>query len=292
LEITEAGKIRKLLFTGDLGRKNRSILRDPEPVKAADILICESTYGARFHPEAADNRQKLAKVVKDTASKGGKLIIPSFSLERTQEVVFDPSILKKKNQIPKIDVVIDSPLSTKVTELFKKHVECFDQEAQREFLDHGHNPFDDVIFTRSVEESKALNHRRGPFIIISASGMCEAGRIRHHLRNNITHSKNTILIVGFQAEHTLGRRLVERRPYVKIFDEMHQVNADIEVINGFSGHADQRDLLNFIDQIKGLNKVFLIHGESTQSATLGKKIRQQHPEVLVDIPEEGEVIEA
>lgn len=292
LEINDNGDKKTLAFTGDLGRKNRSILKDPEYIKKADILITESTYGGRLHPDNLENRKKLADIVNQTAKKGGKLIIPSFSLERTQEIIFDLNLLRLKNQIHKIDIYIDSPLSTKVTEVFKKHIECFDAETKKEFLDKGKNPFDNVIFTQSVEESKALNSRTGPFIIISASGMCEAGRIRHHLRNNISDPKNTILIVGFQAEHTLGRRIVEKRPLVKIFDQMYSIRADVQVLNGFSGHADKEDLIEFISKIENLKKIFIVHGDVNQSFELVKALRCLYRDFEIDVPEEGDIIEA
>ncbi len=292
LSITEDGETKKLVFTGDLGRPKRSILSDPEFIKKADILICESTYGGRNHGDTSKNREKLAKVVNDTAKRGGKLIIPSFALERTQEVIFDLNYLKRRNKIPQLKIFLDSPLATKVTEIFSKHIECFDEESKKEFLREEESPFDNVVFTKTVNESKSINLRKGPCIVISASGMCEAGRIRHHLRNNISDPKNTILIVGYQAEHTLGRRIVEKRKMVKIFDQMYSVKAKIEVINGFSGHAGQNELVDFACHIENLKKIILVHGEISQIMILKDLIEKRKKGLDIYIPEAGEVIEA
>lgn len=291
LFITEDGKTRTVVFTGDLGRKNRNILRDPEQVLAADILITESTYGGRIHPDNRQNRTRLGEVIQNTLKKGGKLIIPSFALERTQEIVFDLNMLLLAGAITKIPIYIDSPLASKVTELFSKHKECFDEETEKVFLDNGINPFENVIFTPTAEESKAINNHSGPCIVVSASGMCEAGRIRHHLRNSVEDPRNTILIVGFQAEHTLGRCIVEKRKFIKIFDEMYTLRADVEIINGFSGHADKNELLEFATGIKGLKNIFVVHGEESQSTQFAESLRGVHPEAKIEIPAEGTVFE-
>ncbi|MCT4592383.1 MAG: MBL fold metallo-hydrolase, partial [Candidatus Gracilibacteria bacterium] len=265
IRIKEGEKETKVVFTGDLGRKHRNILKDPEHIREADVLLTESTYGTRIHPKNSENRIKIKEIVLKSIKKGGKLIIPSFALERTQEVIFDLNVLKSNKEIPNIPVYIDSPLANKVTEIFERHKECFDEETKELFLENGLNPFDNVRFTHSVEESKKLNEIQEPCIIISASGMCEAGRIRHHLANNIEDAKNTILIVGYQAIDTLGRRIVEKRKHIKIFDHEYIRNAEVEIINGFSGHADKNDLLSFANDIQGLKKVFVVHGEEESS---------------------------
>ncbi len=291
LKIKENGKEKKLVFTGDLGRKNRNILEDPEFIDQADILITESTYGLREHPPTEDNRGKLQKVINKTISKGGKIIIPSFALERTQEIVYDLNYLMVNGEIPKIPIFIDSPLATKVTKIFSKNKDFFDEETSKDFFNKGKRPFGDIQFTASVEESKAINSYMGSCIVVSASGMCEAGRIRHHLRNSIGDPKNTILIVGFMAEHTLGRKLVEGRKMVKIFDEMHKVRADVEVINGYSGHADKNELLEFAMHIKGLKNIFIVHGEESQALGYQKTLQKNIPSANVIVPEEGDIIE-
>lgn len=291
LRIIDEGKEKKLIFTGDLGRSERNLLEDPEFVEQGDILITESTYGLRFHPPTSDNRIELKRVVNETITKGGKLIIPSFALERTQELVYDLNLLINDNEIPKIPIYIDSPLASKVTKIFSKHPELFDEETHEDFLSAGKRPFGNIIFTESAEESKAINAYRGSCIVISASGMCEAGRIRHHLRNSIADPKNTILIVGFMAENTLGRMLVEKREFVKIFDEMYKVRADIEIINGYSGHGDQSDLLKFATHIKGLKNIFVVHGEESQAMGYAEILREKIAGAEVVVPYEGDVIE-
>jgi len=291
LEVKENRKTKTLAFTGDLGRKNRSILKNPDFITKAEVLITESTYGGKVHNDNLKNREKLQEIVNATYKKRGKLIIPSFALERTQEIIFDLNILKEEKKIPKLPVFIDSPLANKVTEIFQEHAECFDEEAQKKFFDKGKNPFEDIVFTKTTQESKFLNTLTIPCIIISASGMCEGGRIRHHLSNNVTNEKNTILIVGYQAEHTLGRRIVERRPTLKIFDRLYPLKADVEVMNGFSAHADNDDLVEFTARIDGLKKVFVVHGENDRIFKLIKSLRNLHRDFEIDAPEEGDEVE-
>ncbi|HEC21088.1 MAG TPA: MBL fold metallo-hydrolase, partial [Candidatus Peregrinibacteria bacterium] len=209
----------RLVYTGDLGRKGLPILRDPEVVKQADFLITESTYGNKEHIPVENIEKELQQVIKDTAKKGGKIIIPAFSLERTQELIYHLELLFEKKKIPSLPVFVDSPLAINLTEVFRKHPECYDKELQEEFTNNRKNPFGfgRIKYVTDVQHSKKLNALIGPAIIISASGMCENGRIRHHLANNIEDPRNTILIVGFMAEETLGRKLVEKRKVVRIF---------------------------------------------------------------------------
>jgi len=291
IEFSENGRQRKVIFTGDLGRKNRSILRDPEILHSGEILITESTYGNRNHPDNSHNRDELARVVNEAVQRGGKIIVPSFALERTQEIVFDLQILKNEKKIGAIPLIIDSPLATRLTEVFKERTEFFDAESHREFLAKGKNPFENVAFTRTVEESKAINFRKEPCIVISASGMCEAGRIRHHLRNSISNETNTILIVGFQAAHTLGRKLVEGAREVKIFDEMLPVRAKVEIMNGFSGHAGKDDLLQFATAIKDLRQIFVVHGEETEASAFAQNLQKENSNWQVQVPCENEIFE-
>jgi len=250
-------------FTGDLGRKGLPLLRDPQLIEKTDILITECTYGDRLHDALQTVEEEFAGVVNNVCKKGGKLIIPAFSLERTQEIVYYLNNLTKAKRIPAIPIYVDSPLSGNVTEVFRTHPECFDQKVYKEFLENGDDPFGfgKLIYTRDVEESKALNGQKGPMIIISASGMCEHGRILHHLKNEIGDSRNTILMVGYQGQETLGRKIQDRQSPVKIFGEFYQVKATVHTIDAFSAHADRSDLIDYIHRVKGIRKLFLVHGE-------------------------------
>ncbi|MBT7736687.1 MBL fold metallo-hydrolase, partial [Candidatus Peregrinibacteria bacterium] len=215
----EKKKHLKLCFTGDLGRRGLPILRDPQPIPETDVLLTESTYGNRLHAALQTIDDDLTTIVNKAAEDGGRLIIPSFALERTQELIYHLHKIHNEGRIPNIPIYVDSPLAGNVTEVFRSHLECFDKETKEIFISEGKNPFgfDDLTYTRSVEDSKSLNEKQGPMIIISASGMCEHGRILHHLKNNIEDPKNVVLIVGYQASHTLGRKLVEGEKEVNIF---------------------------------------------------------------------------
>lgn len=285
------GKI--LAFTGDYGRNERKIIRDPDPIEKADVIISESTYGGRFHEPVSETLEKLADVISETAARGGKIIVPSFALERTQEILYDLHILFHEKRIPEIPVFVDSPLATKFTEIFSKNESLFDEETRAYFTSKGMNPFSfsSLRHTMTTDESKELNNRTGPFIVISASGMCEAGRIRHHLKNSISDPKNTVLIVGYMAQNTLGRKLVEKYKEVKIFDQVYPVRAEIRVLNGLSGHGDQNDLLRNINGISGLKKVFLVHGDPDQLNAFKGKIEETRPDLAVHIAVPEEVVE-
>jgi metallo-beta-lactamase family protein len=282
----------KLCFTGDLGRRGLPILKDPAAIPDCDILISESTYGNRLHAALQTIEEDLAAVVNEVAQNGGRLIIPSFALERAQEVVYHLHLLKKKGMIPSIPIYVDSPLAGNLTEVFRSHTECFDKETCKEFVKHGDNPFgfSDLNYTRSVEESKGLNEKSGPMIIISASGMCEHGRILHHLKNNIEDHKNVVLIVGYQAANTLGRKLVDGDKQVKIFGEEYKVNASVYIMDAFSGHADRSDLLDYIVPTKTIKKIFLVHGESTQLQAFSGALAENGFDDVI-IPDYGEEIE-
>ncbi|MBD3360603.1 MBL fold metallo-hydrolase [Candidatus Peregrinibacteria bacterium] len=256
----------RLCFTGDLGRRGLPILRDPQSIPPTDVLITECTYGNRLHAALQTIEDDLAAVVNKVCEDGGVLIIPSFALERAQEVVYYLNLLNKKKKIPKIPIFVDSPLAGNLTEVFRSHMECFDKETRDEFIKQGDNPFGfgELKYTRSVDESKALNDMKGPMVIISASGMCEHGRILHHLKNNIEDPKNVVLIVGYQAENTLGRKLADGHKEVNIFGDPYKVRAKVYMMDAFSAHADRSDLLDYIDRIEGPKKTFLVHGEQTQ----------------------------
>jgi len=273
LDVEENGHKTRLAFTGDLGRVNMPILEDPQVPENVDLLITESTYGNRLHDDIEKMDDDLADVINRTYQRGGKVIIPSFALERAQEVVFALKQLKKDGRVPNIPVYVDSPLTVKITDVFKLHPECYDDQT-RELLKGRNSPFefDELKYVESVDDSKAITHDQEPAIIISASGMCEAGRILHHLKATIENDKNTVLIVGYQAQHTLGRRLVEQRSRVKIFGVDRDRRAEVVVLNGFSAHADQSDLIDYacMCRDKGpMSKIALVHGDPGPQRVLG-----------------------
>ncbi len=265
LDVEEDGATKRLVFTGDLGRKNMPILRDPESPEGADVLIMESTYGDRLHAPIAQMDEELAAVLERVHKRGGKVVIPSFALERAQEIVFALRGLKAKGRMPPMPVYVDSPLTVKITDVFKLHPECYDADT-RALIQRNQSPFDfdDLRYVSSKEDSKGIDADPRPAIVISASGMCEAGRVLHHLKATVEDPKNAVLIVGFQAPQTLGRRMVEHRARVKIFGVERDLRAEVVVMNGFSAHADQKDLVEFVrDARKGgrLKNVALVHGE-------------------------------
>jgi metallo-beta-lactamase family protein len=282
---------RTITFTGDLGRRHLPILRDPAPVPPADLVISECTYGGRVHPPSQEQADELLKVVEATKARGGKVLIPAFSLGRTQNVVFFLHQLVSQKRLERLPIYVDSPLAVSATEVFRLHPECFD-EATWELLTADPDLFGTYLvrYVRSVEESKALNRIKDPCIIIAASGMCETGRILHHLKNNIEDPRNTVLIIGFQAPETLGRRLVERQAEVRIFGRTYQRRAEVVVLNGFSCHADREDFRHYLGPIAALTeKVRLVHGEPDQAAALTTLLAELG---FRDIgyPERGEVV--
>jgi metallo-beta-lactamase family protein len=273
LDIEEDGQQKRLVFTGDLGRKGLPILRDPQPVDRADYLIIESTYGDRLHEPVETTEKKLRDVVVNTYRRGGKVIVPAFAVGRTQELVYALHRMTESRDLPILPIFVDSPLAVNVTEVFRLHPECYDQELNQFIAtSDNHDPFGfhRLTYIRSAEASKDLNFLREPAIIISASGMCEAGRILHHLKNNIEDPRNAIVIVGWQAPQTLGRRLVERQSVVKIFGEEYNLRAQVETINGFSAHADRNELLDYVQQLgpTRLKSIFVVHGEEAASLAL------------------------
>ena len=267
LEINHDGGVTRLGYACDLGRAEMPILRDPEPLvgdgETLDALIIESTYGGRHHDPPGDMENELAGLVTRVVGRGGKLIIPSFSVGRTQNILYYLHKLFAEGRIPSVPVFVDSPLSVNATDVFRMHPECYDAETI-DFLEEEGSVFThkSIRYVGSLAESKALNTRRKPAIIVSASGMCEAGRILHHLKNSITKGRNAVAIVGFQAEHTLGRRLVERRPRVKIFGRNYAVRCEIATLNGFSAHADHDGLVSYVEAVASPEtKLLLVHGE-------------------------------
>lgn len=282
------GGSTRLAYAVDLGRKSAPILKNPEQPPDIDYLILESTYGGRLHSPIEEAVEVLAKTVRATVERKGKIIIPSFALERTQEVVYYLDQLIKQRRIPELPIYVDSPLAVNITEIFMRHEECFDEETMKRFRTTG-DPFgtDRIRYITAVEDSKKLNGDPRPMVIISASGMCESGRILHHLRNNIENSRNTILIVGFVAKNTLGRKIVERNKTVKIFGEELRLRAEVVVINAFSTHADRSELLDYVmplkDRVKG---IFVVHGDEDQSEKLTALLKEKGFAARMPLPEE------
>jgi metallo-beta-lactamase family protein len=287
IEDRDAGRDVRLVFSGDLGRKGIPIIRDPEMVDHADVLILESTYGNREHEKFDDSEKRLEKIVRETYRRGGAVIIPSFAVGRTQQLVYTLHKLMVQRDIPELPIFVDSPLAINATAVFRLHPEAYDAEIRQFMLAEG-DPFgfDQLFYTRSVEQSKELNFRREPFIVISASGMAETGRILHHLANRIEDPKNTILIVGWQAPDTLGRRIVEKQPVVRIFGEDYHLKAQVEVLNGFSGHADRNELQEWAGAItKQPRRTFLVHGEEDAAVALADDLKAKVGYEQVDVPE-------
>ena len=294
LEIEEGQRRTRLLFSGDLGRTRMPILRDPTPAPPADVLIIESTYGNRLHPPHEEAEEQLRDLIGETCSRGGKVVIPAFSVGRTQEIVYSLHRLASAHQLPDVPIFVDSPLAVNATAIFRLHPECYDEEL-RTFIAQDRHPdpfgFDRLRYIRNVGDSKALNDLDGPAVIISASGMCEAGRVQHHLKHNVGDPRSAVLIVSWQAPHTLGRRLVERRETVKIFGQEYRVRARVETINGYSAHADRNGLLGWAEPIvRDLRHVFVVHGDPEPAAALADGLRQLGARDVA-VPEQGNVFQ-
>jgi len=278
-------------FTGDIGRPSRPILRDPVPMDPLDYLLCESTYGGKEHGSNENNKGKFLKIIKETCvDNGGKLIIPAFSVGRTQEIVYMLDQLESSGQLPKIPIFVDSPLAVNATEIFRLHPECFDEDLN-DYMQMDPNPFGfyNLQYIRKVEKSKALNELKGPAVIISASGMMSAGRVKHHIFNNIDNPKNTLLVVGWCAPNTLGGKLINRPEKVKIFGVEKKVKARIEILNSFSAHGDTSEMIDFLrlqDKQK-LKKLFLVHGE-TKRQVVFREILEKKGFDNIEIPHLGQ----
>jgi metallo-beta-lactamase family protein len=284
------GRQRRLVFSGDIGRPGIPIIRDPVPLAdGADILIMESTYGNRLHPPYPESEREMERIVNDTVKRGGSLLIPAFAVGRTQQLVYTLHKLHSDGRIPDLPIFVDSPLATRTTDIFRLHLELYDADV-REFLltDDDNDPFGfgRLQYTMAVAQSKALNSLKVPAIIISASGMLEGGRILHHLRNRISDSRNTILITGWQAPNTLGRRLVEGEQTVRIYGEEYPLRARVETLTGFSGHADREGLLAFVRNMNNRPRhTFVVHGEEESSASLAQALRDELNLDNVIVPE-------
>ncbi|MDF2547506.1 MAG: fold hydrolase [Anaerosolibacter sp.] len=278
LWIREGNQETKIVFSGDIGTKDRPLLRNPSYIEDADYLILESTYGNRLHEEPEKRVAKLMDIISKTITRGGTVVIPSFAVGRTQELIYEfNKYYDNKEMIEnllKVPVYVDSPMATSATEIFRKHADCFDEET-RKYILSGDNPLDfhNLRFTKTAEESRLLNASEEPKIIISASGMCEAGRIKHHLKHHLWKRNSSVIFVGYQAEGTLGRSIKEGAPSVKIFGEKIQIRAEIHSIEGFSGHADQRELMGWLGHFKKLpKKIFIVHGEPEAAAHFAQTI--------------------
>lgn len=291
LEYEEKGKWRKFLFSGDIGRKNMAILEDPWEPGPADVVMMESTYGDRDHDPMERMEEKLAHYINETVDRGGKVIVPAFALERAQELVYAIKRLEAHGSIPEIPVIVDSPLTVNITEVFRLHTESFDAEFRRAMNENG-DPFmtKKIRYIRSVEESMAINKLEGPAIIISAAGMCEHGRILHHLKNHCGNHRNTIMIIGFQAKNTLGRRIVERARTIRIFGMDYDLNAHVRIMNEFSAHAGRQELIDFGTRFKDCaEQVLLVHGEPEGMHSLQDALHDAGVKRVV-IPREGETL--
>jgi metallo-beta-lactamase family protein len=293
LDVDDVGQMKRIVFTGDLGRHDMPILRDPEVPTGGSFLITESTYGDRTHDPIGKMDEELAVIVERTVARGGKVLIPSFALERAQEVVYALKRLRDDGRLPKIKVYVDSPLTVRITDVFRRHPDCYDKEARRMLLS-GASPFEfeGLTYVSDVEASKALTASDEPAIVISASGMCEFGRILHHLKAAVEDARSTVVIVGFQAQHTLGRRLVEQRTRVRVFGVDRERRCEVKVLNGFSAHADQSDLLRFAENVRDrgpMRQVALVHGEPKAQETL-RGLLDERGFPAVHIPSAGDRI--
>lgn len=265
MEFRERTDIRRVVFTGDLGRRNLPVLRDPELIDDCEILITESTYANRIHPDPGDLKAALLKLIQEIHGTGGRIIIPAFSLGRTQNVVYFLNELYNAGQLPAVPIYVDSPLSKKLTAVHSRHVDILDDDV-RKMLEVDKDPFlfPGLTYIATQQESMTLNKQKGPMVIIAASGMCESGRVVHHLKHGVTDPKNIVLIIGYQAEHTIGRRLVEHLPFVRIFDHDYPLKARVETLNGLSAHADAEDFrwwCGHLGRASGISQAFIVHGE-------------------------------
>jgi metallo-beta-lactamase family protein len=292
-DIIDQGRAFRYLFSGDVGRGGDDILRDPEPVDRVDYLQIESTYGGREHAPKANANAEVGRLVREALEHNGKVIIPSFSVGRTQQIVYTLHQLTLAGQMPKVPIFVDSPLSVNATEVYRLHPECFNQTIYK-FLREKENPFgmENLTYIREVAHSMKLNELKDPAIIISASGMAEAGRIRHHLANHIGNPANLILFIGYCAEHTLGAQIMAGRNPVNIFGEPHAVRARIASLDSFSGHADMHELRRYVEALAGdIRKISVIHGEESQALAFGETLRAMKPKAEVLVPEYQQLLE-
>jgi metallo-beta-lactamase family protein len=294
LHIRDAGEIKRLVFTGDIGRRNMPLLHDPQPVGGCDVLITESTYGNRVHPEADDIKTALVRIFREAIKLGGKVVIPSFALGRTQQLVYFLNELFNEGTLPHIPIFVDSPLANRITRVFRGHMNVLDHEVAAT-LQKDRDPFgfECLTYIATHDESMLLNKREGSFVVISASGMCESGRIVHHLKHSVSDERNTIVLIGYQAEYTLGRQIADRRPYVRIFDREFPLRAHVERLEGLSAHADVQDFKWWFEQLvndEGIGRAFLVHGEAAAATALAGVLKDLSNEPPV-IPQFGQSFE-
>jgi len=287
LEIKDDHNTLRVGYAVDLGRRGLPLLSGPAVPKGLDYLIMESTYGGRVHSPIEEAKIKLKDAINRTFQRKGKIIIPSFTLERAQEVVYFLDELLREKAIPPMPIYVDSPLATDITDVFKYHF-GFMNKRIRKAVNGGHNPFEflNLTYIRDQQKSKSLNNDKRPMIIIAGSGMCESGRVLHHLKNNIEDSRNTVLVVGYMARDTLGKRIVDRLRYVRIFGVEYELNAEIIVINALSGHADKNELVNFVSDCLPLKRVFLVHGDEDQTQNLANLLAERRIDVYMPDKEE------
>ncbi|MBI3537810.1 MAG: MBL fold metallo-hydrolase [Chloroflexi bacterium] len=292
MDLTEENRAVRLCFTGDLGRKGTPILLDPELAQQIDYLIIESTYGDREHGAFEKTEDDLARIIRETVTRGGKVVIPAFAVERTQEILYSLHLKSEAHLVPSIPMFVDSPLAVRATDVFRMHLECLKPAVTEHLLTHA-DPFgfEKLHLTRTVEESKQINQIEGSVVIISANGMCEAGRVLHHLKNTIEDERNTVLFVGYQAENTLGRRIQDGTKKVKIFGDEFSVRAHVESASGFSAHADRSDLIDWVTACKeNLKGVFVVHGEEKSALSLADALRAVG-KFSVNVPAPGQIFE-
>ena len=276
LWVPENGQTRRVVFSGDLGRRDRPIIRDPQIPEPADVAILESTYGGRLHDPWAQTLESFLTITRTTLERGGHVIIPAFAVGRTQDVLFCLRDPERRHELPPAPIFVDSPMALNATEVFRQHTELFDEETQ-EAIRRGDSPFDfpGLEYLRSMRDSLPLNEMTEPFIVVSASGMCSGGRIRHHLHHHLEHPEDTLLFVGYQAEETLGRDIVEGVKEVELFGTVHPVLCDVVYLEGFSAHADQAGLIHWGEQVTGPDgKLFLIHGEVDSLEILQARLQE------------------
>ncbi|MFA5954430.1 MAG: MBL fold metallo-hydrolase [Patescibacteria group bacterium] len=289
LTMSEENRTVRFGYSGDLGHKDMPILRNPEILPTTDILLLESTYGNKSHETLGERTDKLIQVVLEAIRVGGKIIVPAFALGRMQTLIYTLHALTDSGKIPRIPIYIDSPLGERLTAVFEKHQECYDEETKKLFTSRHDDPFGfrNLQYVQSVEESKALNMKSGPMIIVASSGMVEAGRVLHHLKNALPDPKNTVLIVGYMAAGTRGRKLLEGASSLSFFGLSVPVRAKVLKINAYSAHADEHDLLEFLAGTSNLRKLFLVHGDATVSADFAETVRSELPSIDVTLPEAG-----
>lgn len=293
LEAQERDRTVRLLFSGDLGQPDLPIVRDPTPMPPADVLLIESTYGDREHPPIVSIKDELAQIVNDVADRGGRIVIPAFAVGRTQELVYHLHELVHEGRIPELPIYVDSPLALNATEVFRTHPECYDRETRELIFNTGDGDafgFYRLRYVRSVQESKALNEARNPMIIISASGMAEAGRVQHHLLHAVEDPRNAVLIVGWQAPYTLGRRIADKSEYIRIFGDEYALRAEVHTLYGYSAHADRTDLLAWAKpHASHVSAAFVIHGEPVASQALARDM-EKLGYARVIVPDRGDEV--